>query len=201
MFSEEREKVMGFLKFLFTGKATDTFKPDFAKSEYDNWMDYLDKGGTTEQWKILMKENRWNFPKDEVDKHLEYEKELRPVFNKYSELLELIKRQWSDLYKSKDYNSKLALKIEKECYEAISYFEQVQNVDRRHNQPTMNESPVYTKLAILYERRGDYEKGIDVCKMAIRIGMSEDGRMEKLIKKAGRTPTDAEMELINNENK
>lgn len=192
---------MGFFKFFFTGKAIDDFKPDFTKSEYYNWMDYLDKGGTTEQWKVLMKENRWNFPKNKVDKHLEYEKELCPIFNKYSELLELIKRQWSDLYKSKDYNSTLALKIEKECYEAISYFEQIQNIDKCHNQPVMNSSPIYTKLALLYERRGDYEKGIEACKMAIKVGMGEHGRMEKLIKKAGRTPTDAEMELINNENK
>ena len=192
---------MGFLKFLFTGKATDAFKPDFAKSEYDNQLDYISMGGTDKQWKSLKKENKGSFPKDEINKHMEYEKELRPIFNKYSELLGLIKRQWSDLYKSKDYNSKFALKIEKECYEAISYFEQVQNIDRRHKQPTMNGSPVYTKLAILYERRGDYEKGIDVCKMAIRIGMCEHGRMKKLIKKAGRTPTTAEMELINNENK
>lgn len=187
---------MGFLKFLFTGKATDAFKPDFTKSEYDNWTEYLDMGGTTKQWKTLKKENKWKFPKDEVDKHIEYERELRPVFNKYSDLLALIKRQWSDLYKSKDYNSKLASKIEKECYEAISYYEQVQNIDRRHNQPTMNGSPVYTKLALLYERRGDYEKGIEICKMAIKVGMGEDGRMEKLIKKAGRTPTPEEQQLL-----
>lgn len=196
MFLGGREKIMGFLKFLFTGKATDAFKPDFTKSEYDNWTEYLDMGGTTKQWKTLKKENKWKFPKDEVDKHIEYERELRPVFNKYSDLLALIKRQWSDLYKSKDYNSKLASKIEKECYEAISYYEQVQNIDRRHNQPTMNGSPVYTKLALLYERRGDYEKGIEICKMAIKVGMGEDGRMEKLIKKAGRTPTPEEQQLL-----
>lgn len=189
---------MGFFKFLFTGKATDAFNPDFTKSEYDNWTEYLDMGGTTKQWKTLKKENKWKFPKDEVDKHMEYEKELRPVLNKYCELLKLVKHQWSDLYKSKDYNSKLASKIEKECYEAISYFEQVQNIDKRHNQPTMNGSPVYSKLAILYERRGDYEKGIEVCKMATKVGMSEYDRMEKLIKKAGRTPTDEELKLINN---
>ena len=192
---------MGLLKFLFTGKATDAFKPDFAKSEYDNWLDYVSMGGTDKQWKSLKRENKWNFPKDSTEIFMEYEKEFRPVFNKYSKLLELIKHQWPDLYKSKDYNSKLALKIEKECYEAISYFEQIQNIDKCHNQPVMNSSPMYTKLALLYERRGDYEKGIEACKMAIKVGMGEHGRMEKLIKKAGRTPTDAEMELINNENK
>ena len=190
---------MGLLKFLFTGKATDAFKPDFAKSEYDNWLDYVSMGGTDKQWKSLKRENKWNFPKDSTEIFMEYEKEFRPVFNKYSKLLELIKHQWPDLYKSKDYNSKLASKIEKECYEALSYYEQVQNIDRSHNQHTMNGSPVYTKLALLYERRGDYESGIEVCKMAIKVGMSEHGRMEKLIKKAGRTPTVEEMKLINNE--
>lgn len=186
---------MGFLKFLFTGNFSDDFEPDFASSEYDNWLNYLDMGGTTEQWKALKKENKWKFPKDEVDKRMEYERELRPVFNKYSDLLALIKRQWSDLYKSKDYNSKLASKIEKECYEAISYYEQVQNIDRRHNQPVMNGSPAYTKLALLYERRGDYENGIKVCKIAIKAGMDERNRMKSLIKKSGRTPTDEELKL------
>lgn len=187
---------MGFLKFLFTGKATDTFKPDFTKSEYDNWLDYVGIGGTDKQWKSLKKENKWSFPKDCAEIFMEYEKEFRPVFNKYYELLELVKHQWSDLYKSKDYNSKLASKIEKECYEAISYYEQIQNIDRSHNQPTMNGSPVYTKLALLYERRSDYESGIEVCKMAIKVGMGEHRRMEKLIKKAGRTPTAEEMKLL-----
>lgn len=190
---------MGFFNLIFKGSKCQVFTPDLNKSEYDNCLDYLNKGGTTEQWEALKNENKWKFPKDEVDKHMEYEWELRPIFNKYSETLELIKNQWSNLYKSKDYNGKLASKIEKECYEAISYFEQVQDIDRRHNQPTMNGSPVYTKLALLYERRGDYEKGIEVCKMAIKVGMGEYGRMEKLIKKAGRIPTDEEMKLINNE--
>lgn len=190
---------MGFLSSIFKGKGSLGFTPDFTKSEYDNWLDYIDEGGTSEQWNSLKKENKWRFPKDRAEKHMKYETELRPVFNKYSELLEFIKHQWSDLYKSKDYNSKLAAKIEQECYKAITYYEQIRNIDKRHNQPMMNGSPAFTKLALLYERRGDYEKGIEVCKMATKAGMYEIGRMKKLIKKAGRTPTDEEIKLINNE--
>lgn len=186
---------MGLFDFLFKDTIF-TFKPDFSKSEYDNWLEFLSKGGTDAQWKTFKKENKWKFPKSKTEKFMEYDTELRPVANKYLELSERIKRQWSDLYKSKNYNSKLASNIEKECYGAISYFEQMQIIDQKHNQQTMNGSPVYTKLALLYERRGDYEKGIEVCKMAIKVGMSEYGRMEKLIKKAGRTPTPEEQQLL-----
>ena len=55
-FSEEREKIMGFLKFLFTGKATDAFKPDFTKSEYDNWRVSVSLGGTDKQGKSLKRD-------------------------------------------------------------------------------------------------------------------------------------------------
>lgn len=190
---------MGFFKSLFTGTSTGAFKPDFTKSEYDNWLEYLDKGGTSEQWEWLKKANNWKFLKSETEKFTEYDMELRPIFNKYLKLLNLIEQQWSDLYKSKDYNGRLASEVEKKCYKAISYYEQIQSIDLKHNQSTMNGSPIYTKLALLYERRRDYEKGIKVCKAAIKIGMNESGRMEKLIKKSGRTPTAEEMELINNE--
>lgn len=186
---------MGLLNLLF-GKSTSTFEPNFSETEFDNWLDYLDKGGTTREWEILKKENNWSFAEDETEKHFAYEKELRPVFNKYNKLLDLIQHQWPDLYKSKDYNSKLAAKIEKECDEAVSYFKEIQKIDSKYNQPVMNGSPIFTKLALLYERRGDYEKSIKVCKMAIEIGMDESKRMEKLIRKAGREPTSEEFSLL-----
>lgn len=185
---------MGLFSFLFGQKYT--FTPDFEETEYNNWLNYLCKGGTTKEWEILKKENNWNFAEDETEKHLAYEKELRPVFNKYNKLLELIKHQWSDLYKSKDYNSKLATIIEKECSEAILYFKEIRKIDSKYNQPVMNGSPIFTKLVLLYERRGDYEKSIRVCKMAIEVGMNESKRMEKLIKKAGREPTSEELSLL-----
>lgn len=188
---------MGFLNFLFTKKTIDSFNPDFSKPEYDNWINYLNNGGTTEQWNRLIKENNWKFVDDEVEKHFAYEREFRPVFNEYHKLLELIKHQWSDLYKSKNYDGKLATRIEKECREAISYYEMIKHIDLKHGQAPLNGSPAFTKLALLYERREDYEKAILVCKQAISQGMDERSRLTRMIKKARRAPTTEEIQLLN----
>ena len=44
------------------------FKPDFSKTEYDNWLDFLDNGGTSEEWESLKKKNLWHFKHDCVEK-------------------------------------------------------------------------------------------------------------------------------------
>ena len=70
---------MGLLSKLFTKNAF-SFQPDFSKTEYDNWLDYLSQGGTTEKWKFLKKEHKWTFKPDPVEKHMKHEKEFRPLF-------------------------------------------------------------------------------------------------------------------------
>ena len=37
------------------------FVPNFNKTEYDNWLEFLSQGGTTEKWNRLIKENKWEF--------------------------------------------------------------------------------------------------------------------------------------------
>jgi len=45
--------------------------------------------------------------------------------------------------------------------------------------------PSFMRLAILFEKRGEYSRAIEVCQMAIKEGFSEDvyGRIERLINK------------------
>lgn len=45
---------MGLLSKLFAGTIF-TFKPDFSKTEYENWLEYLHVGGTDSEWKELKK--------------------------------------------------------------------------------------------------------------------------------------------------
>lgn len=190
---------MGFLKSLFTGKATDAFKPDFAKSEYDNWLDYGSMGGTDKQWKSLKKENKWSFPKDSTEIFMEYQKEIKPTSDKYYALLEKIEKDWSTLHNLKEYTGTLAQKVEKECIDAINYFKKMHAIDIKHGESSPQNIPAFRRLAILYERQGKCESSVDVCKQAIAFGMDERARMLRMIKKAGRTPTDEELKLINNE--
>lgn len=192
---------MGFLKFLFTEKATDTFKPDFTKSEYDNWLDYVSMGGTDGQWKSLKRENKWSFQKDSTEIFMEYQKEVKPVADKYYTLLEKIEKDWSTLCNLKDYTGTLSQEIEQECLDSIHWFNKMHAIDIKYSETSPKNIPAFKRLAMLYERRSDYERAIDVCKQAISLGMDERSRMLRMIKKAGRTPTADEMELINNGNK
>ena len=62
---------MGLFDKLF--KATTekkAFVPDLNKTEYDNWLDYLESGGTSDEWKKLIKENKWKFKKEPVEKKI-----------------------------------------------------------------------------------------------------------------------------------
>lgn len=192
---------MGFLKFLFTEKATDTFKPDFTKSEYDNWLDYVSMGGTDGQWKSLKRENKWSFQKDSTEIFMEYQKEVKPVADKYYTLLEKIEKDWSILHNLKDYTGTLSQEIEQECLDSIHWFNKMHAIDIKYSETSPKNIPAFKRLAMLYERRSDYERAIDVCKQAISLGMDERSRMLRMIKKSGRTPTADEMEIINNGNK
>ena len=49
---------MGFFSKLFSGTVF-TFQPDFSKTEYDNWLEYMHLGGTTAEWKALKKKCSW----------------------------------------------------------------------------------------------------------------------------------------------
>lgn len=120
-----------------------------------------------------------------LKQHLAYEKEMRPVFNKYMKSLDFIKNNWTYIYKNKDYNGKLAKRIEKECWNAIKKFEDLQIIDKKYNKECLKGSKAFTQLAILYERRNDFESAIKVCNKAISLGVDESQRITRLLNKLG----------------
>ncbi|HJC49075.1 MAG TPA: hypothetical protein H9754_00600 [Candidatus Anaerostipes avistercoris] len=191
---------MGLLNFIFKkDKKKNDFSPDFNLSEYDNLLNFLDYGGNSDVWEIMKKENNWKFPKDSTEIFMEYQEEVRPISDKYYRLLKIIEKDWSALYNSKDYNSALSNKVERECIDAIECFKKMRAIDIKYGEMSPKNIPAFKRLAMLYERRSDYERAADICKQAIFLEMDERPRMLRMIKKAGRTPTDEEMELINSE--
>lgn len=128
-----------------------------------------------------------------------YQNEIRPVADKYYTLLNKIENDWSTLYNLGDYTGVLAQRIESECIKAVKYFDEMKDIDEKHGESTPPNIPPLRRLAMLYERQGRFEQSISVCMTAISYGMDERSRMLRMIKKAGRTPTDHEMELINSE--
>lgn len=176
------------------------FTPDFSKTEYENWLDFIDKGGTSEEWKALKRQNAWEFKRNPVDNHLKYEKEFRPIFNEYYASLQKIKKEWSVMYNLKDYSGKKAGSFERECLHNIAVYKLMYSIETKYGKDHLTEVEGYKRLAMLYERQGNFEKAASICKEAILFGNLEGmkGRLAIAIKKAGRTPTSEEIILIDN---
>lgn len=188
---------MGILKSLFKEiiKATEDakFTPDFSKPEYDNWLEFLSKGGSSEEWNNLITVNGWHFKEDKYEK---YQKEIKAVSDNYYYLLQLIQREWSVLYNLKSYNGKQAEEFEKMCLNGIAYYEEMRKIDLKYNEKTPLNAPAFTRLAMLYEKQGEYEKAAFICKEACILGIDERSRLIRMLKKAGRTPTAEETAMI-----
>lgn len=190
---------MGLLKFLFGNLTMENYTPDFNLTEYDNRLDFLSKGGTSEQWKDLKKRKQWKFKKDDTEIFIKYQKEVKPISDKYFSLMQEIESNWSALYNLGDYTGKLAIAIEKKCLEDISLYKKMKQVDNKYGEVSPTNIPAFKRLAMLYEKQGKFEESANVCKQAFSLGMDERGRMVRMIKKVGRKPNQKELDLINME--
>jgi hypothetical protein len=72
----------------------------------------------------------------------------------------------------------------------------MRQIDIKYGEKTALNVPAFTRLAMLYEKQGEFEKAAAVCKEACLLGIDESQRMLRVIKKAGRQPTAEELELM-----
>lgn len=179
---------------LFKKKATFTINPN--KTEYENWLDFLESGGTSEEWERLKRDNYIRFANDDTIRFERYGKEVNKVANRYYATMEQIEKEWSILYNLKEYTGNRAAAFEKACKDNIELYKRMHEIDLKYGEKTATNIPAYRRLAMLYEKQGFYEKSVAVCKEAISFGMDERSRMIRMIKKAGRTPTAEEAALI-----
>lgn len=174
------------------------FVADTSKSEYDNRIEFLERGGTLEQCDSLKAKNNWTFDISETDSYTNYLSAVRPVSNKYYSQVEKIQSDWSVLYNLKDYTGPLASKFEDDCYDNINSYIEMKTVYEKYKQTIPTNIPAFRRLAMLYEKQERFEEAVDICRKACSFGMDERSRMVRMIKKAGRTPT-AEEEIIINQ--
>ena len=172
------------------------FIPDFTKSEYENWLDFLDSGGTSVEWASLKKKYNWTFPESEEEKFMRYGKEVKKVSDAYYSKLQIIEGNWSVLYNLGTYNTPIAYKFEQDCLSNIADYKEMLRIDKKYGQKTATNIPAFRRLAMLYEKQGRYEAAIEVCKQAYAVGMDERSRMARMIKKAGRKPTQEEEKIF-----
>ena len=188
--------IKSLLKKLAEYANDDVFTPDFEKTEYDNWIDFMGKGGTTEAWNKLKKAKGWKFKRDPIETFQKYEKEFRPVFNQYDNSSRKIKEIWTAIYHAKDYNGKMAESIEKECINNIILFKKMMKIWVKYNESPMTQAEGYKRLLMLYEKQGRYDEAISVCKDACGLGIDESSRLIRMIKKADRCPNTEEELLL-----
>jgi hypothetical protein len=100
------------------------------------------------------------------------------------------------LYNLKNYNGKRADKFEKMCLNGIGCYIEMREINLQYNEKTPLNVPAFTRLAMLYEKQGEYEKAAFICKEACVLGIDERSRLVRMLKKAGRTPTAEEAALI-----
>lgn len=190
---------MGFLKKLFTAvvNAGANFTPDFSKTEYDNRLEFLSCGGTTNEWETLKRLNNWNFREDAIAVFTQYQNEVKPVSDKYYALMEKIERNWSVLYNSKNYTGRLAVSFEKDCLDDIAYYKKMYEIDSKYGESSPLNVPAFRRLAMLYEKQERFEESVTVCKEALSYGIDKRSRMLRMIKKAGRSPSVDEETMLN----
>lgn len=188
---------MGLFSFL-NSKKDKGFMPDFSKTEYENWLCFLDQGGTSQDWNKLKKENKWVFKKDPVKADSQYESKFRPLFNEYFNSAAKIKSQWSVISNEKIYNGRRVEQFVDLCNYNIEAYRKMVALENKYNKDHLQEAEGYKRLAMLYEKQGEIDKVISVCKEAIQQGdvKSMPSRLARMIKKLNREPTEEELTLI-----
>lgn len=180
---------------LFRGKKIN-FTPNLKKTEYSNWLDFIDCGGTDKEWERLKAENGWRFRESAEEKYERYLLEVKEVADRYYMQMDEIQKEWSVIYNIGVYTGRLADNIERKCIANIADFKEMKRINKKHRQSTPTNIPAFRRLAMLYEKQGRYEEAINVCKEAYSFGMDERGRMASMIKKAKRNPAPDEAEIL-----
>lgn len=173
-----------------------TFSPNFKKTEYENWLDFLDCGGTSQEWEQIKTDNGWRFRESEEEKYERYLSEVKGVSDRYYKQMQEIQKDWSTLYNTGVYTGSLADNIERKCLANIADYKKMSIIDRKYGESTATNIPAFKRLAMLYEKQERFEEAIEICKQAYSFGMDERSRIARMIKKAKRNPTPDEIKLL-----
>lgn len=121
------------------------------------------------------------------------------LMKEYYGMLEKIESKYKELNQNKDFSSRKGTNLITTCNQAIRHFRDLVPRWEFYEEP-IPLCPVYARLAMIYEKRGDYIMAAETCVEAIEAGFDDDGtkggmkaRLRRMIKKGGFNPT-SEME-------
>lgn len=138
-----------------------------------------------------------NYESEDLDNYIQIEKKYNNVLNKHFKNIEKINMLYTVANNLSLPNSPQMQQVIDLCLQDIELAPQISNyckeIASHYNDDLDNHLFNYVsfqRLAIIYEKQGEYQKAIDVCKQAIELGFYKDGtagqmpgRMARLIKK------------------
>lgn len=138
-----------------------------------------------------------DFPWSKLDK---IEKKYENIVNMHFKLIEKIKMNYTIVMNLGDVFSPQMDSVINDCLKDISLAQDFYNYCKEkaeyYNEPIENHLPLYDsfkRLSIIYEKRKEYIKAIEICQQAITIGFYKDGtdgqlpgRIARLYKKVNK---------------
>lgn len=126
--------------------------------------------------------NDYDYYPDNLRKSLELDDKYRQILNTHFKLLEKIKINYTVVINLGDEFSPQMDEIIQDCKTDISLAHQIYDYyferAKLDNMSIEDSLPMYDSfkiLAIIYEKRKEYQKAIDVCQKAIKLGFCKDG--------------------------
>ncbi len=142
--------------------------------------------------------NDFKFNQDKFKRRDALLKEYKPYLDKHERLVDEINEKYSIAYNLTGYHSPEMEYVIDLCYQDIELAPMIKEFQIEmnrifHENEEDRKLPQYqsfSRLAIIYEKQGNFEKGIEICNIALRLGYTRDGtqggmrgRMARLIRK------------------
>ena len=112
------------------------------------------------------------------------------VIKEHFKNIEDIENKYKVLYNLKDFFGPRMDNLIAHCERDISIAEEYIAVHHRFGQQIPPSYVSFKRLAIIYEKRQEYDAGIEVCLKAIKLGFTDNGdmygRVARLLRKSGR---------------
>ena len=136
----------------------------------------------------------------QLDDYYRIEKQYLPILEKHRKNVEEIDMLYTIANNISTANSPQMQQVIDLCIEDIKLAPQIlnycQEIANNYNDNLENHLINYTtfsRLAIIYEKQKEYQKAIDICKMAINLGFYKDGttgqipgRLARLVRKSNK---------------
>ena len=124
-------------------------------------------------------------------------------YERYMRLMSYVREMYSVINSVGSFSSEAGDRLIAACADAIEVEASIKEKMEYYQNTTLEMSESRKTLAMIYEKRGDYERAANICAFAIRSGFTADGtaggmrgRLARMIKKGNLPLTDAYKEVL-----